>query len=135
MTAVSLAAGHTQPPGSGDPPGGPPQTLADEHMLLLGQVAVRAGELLAAAARGRWPAAELAALTGYIRAEVLRQVADEEMLLFPPPLPLPPPWPATMPGSAPAPTSSSGWPRGNRAWPPASLPSLPVISSPSLNAT
>jgi hypothetical protein len=43
MTAVSLAAGHTQPPGSGDPPGGPPQTLADEHMLLLGQVAVRAG--------------------------------------------------------------------------------------------
>jgi Hemerythrin HHE cation binding domain len=83
MTAVSLAAGHTQPPGSGDPPGGPPQTLADEHMLLLGQVAVRAGELLAAAARGRWPAAELAALTGYIRAEVLRQVSGEEMLLFP----------------------------------------------------
>jgi uncharacterized protein (DUF2249 family) len=83
MTSLSPAAACAQPQGSVDLPGGPPQTLTDEHVLLLGQVAVRAGEVLAATAGGRWPAAELAALTGYIQAEVLRQVSDEEMLLLP----------------------------------------------------
>nr|MDQ2876736.1 hemerythrin domain-containing protein [Actinomycetota bacterium] len=34
-------------------------------------------------AEGRWPARELAALAGYLRAEVLRQAGDEEWLLFP----------------------------------------------------
>lgn len=52
-------------------------------MLLLWQVTARAEELLAAAAEGRWPGAELAALAGYARAEVLRQASDEEALLFP----------------------------------------------------
>jgi hypothetical protein len=61
----------------------PPLTLAEEHMLLLAQVAARAEELLTAAAQGRWPAAELAALAGYVQAEVLRQTSDEERLLFP----------------------------------------------------
>jgi hypothetical protein len=43
----------------------PPLTLPGEHVLLLWQVNARAKELLAAAAGGRWPSAELAALTGY----------------------------------------------------------------------
>lgn len=66
-----------------DLPDGPPLTLAEEHLLLLWQVTARAGELLTAAAAGRWPEAELASLAGYAQAEVLRQVSDEEALLFP----------------------------------------------------
>lgn len=61
----------------------PPLTLTEEHALLLWQVTARAEELLTAAAEGRWPAAEVAALAGYARAEVLRQASDEEALLFP----------------------------------------------------
>jgi uncharacterized protein (DUF2249 family)/antitoxin (DNA-binding transcriptional repressor) of toxin-antitoxin stability system len=60
-----------------------PLTLAEEHMLLLRQVRARAEELVAAVAAGRWPGAELAALAGYAQAEVLRQVSEEEALLFP----------------------------------------------------
>jgi uncharacterized protein (DUF2249 family) len=64
---------------------GPGQSLrlADEHVSLLRQVTARAEDLLTAAADGRWPGAELAALAGYARAEVLRQASDEEALLFP----------------------------------------------------
>jgi uncharacterized protein (DUF2249 family) len=57
--------------------------LTDEHGQLLQQVAVRAEALIAAACEGRWPGRELEALLGYLRAELLRQVTDEEMLLFP----------------------------------------------------
>lgn len=57
--------------------------LADEHTQLLIQVAARAETVLAVAAEGRWPAWELQALLGYLSAEVLRQAADEEQLLFP----------------------------------------------------
>jgi uncharacterized protein (DUF2249 family) len=57
-------------------------TLAAEHVLLLDQVAARAAEVRTAAAGGRWPAAELTALAGYARAEVLRQASDEEAFLF-----------------------------------------------------
>jgi uncharacterized protein (DUF2249 family) len=60
-----------------------PLTLAEEHGLLLRQVAVRAEELLAVTADGGWPARELQALLTYMRVEVLRQAADEERLLFP----------------------------------------------------
>lgn len=60
-----------------------PLTLAEEHVLLLWQVTASAGKLLTAAEHGRWPAAELASLAGYAQAEVLRQVSDEEALLFP----------------------------------------------------
>lgn len=60
-----------------------PPTLADEHVYLLGQVTDRAERLLTVAARGQWPGAELAALAGYARAEVLRQASDEETLVFP----------------------------------------------------
>ncbi len=61
----------------------PPLTLAEEHVLLLWQLVARAEELLAAATDGRWPGAELTALAGYAQAEVRRQAADEEALLFP----------------------------------------------------
>ncbi len=83
MTVASLAAGYGRSPGSAELPGGPPLTLADEHVLLLEQVAARAGELLTALVRGRWPGAELKALVGYAGAEVLRQASEEETLLFP----------------------------------------------------
>lgn len=58
-------------------------TLAEEHLLLMGQVTRRAQAVLAQAAAGRWPAREARALLGYLRAEVLRQASDEEWLLFP----------------------------------------------------
>ncbi len=57
--------------------------LTGEHRQLLTQVAVRAEGLMAAARAGRWPPRELEALTGYLRAEIIRQVANEETLLFP----------------------------------------------------
>jgi uncharacterized protein (DUF2249 family) len=61
----------------------PPLTLAEEHALLLWQVSESADKLLTATEHGRWPGAELAALAGYAHAEVLRQMSDEEALLFP----------------------------------------------------
>ena len=64
-------------------PEDPPLSLADEHGLLLRQVAVRAEELLAVASVGGWPSRELEALLTYMRVEVLRQAHDEERLLFP----------------------------------------------------
>lgn len=60
-----------------------PLTLAEEHGLLLRQMAARAEELLAVTADGGWPARELQALLTYMRVEVLRHAADEERLLFP----------------------------------------------------
>lgn len=83
MSAVSRGPGDVQPAGFAGLPGGRPLTLADEHVLLLWQVTERARELTAAAARGQWPGAELASLAACARSEVLRQVSDEETLMFP----------------------------------------------------
>lgn len=83
MGDASLMPGREPPTGPADLITRSPVTLADEHMQLLWQVTARAEELLTAAARGRWPRAELAALVGYAQAEVLRQASDEEALLFP----------------------------------------------------
>lgn len=83
MAEVQLAARRKQPTEPTGQTTTPPLTLAEEHMLLLGQVTARAEELLTVAAHGRWPAAELAALADYARAELLRQASDEETLLFP----------------------------------------------------
>ena len=58
-------------------------TLTGEHSLPLRQVAIRAEDALAVIAESRWPTAELRALIGYHREEVLRQAGDEEWLLFP----------------------------------------------------
>ena len=83
MTTVSQTPRYQPPRTAAAPPGGPPLTLADEHALLLSQVLTRAEDLLAVTAEDRWPARELQALVGYLRAEVLGQDADEERLLFP----------------------------------------------------
>lgn len=80
--AITQAFSSPSAPAAGGRPGRAPG-LAGEHGQLLRQVAVRAEALLAATAAGRWPARELEALLGYLRAEILRQAADEEMLLFP----------------------------------------------------
>jgi uncharacterized protein (DUF2249 family) len=83
MAELSLVPGNGGQAGPADADGGGPLTLAEEHVLLLWQVAARAAELLTAAADGRWPGAELAALADYAQAELLSQVSDEEALLFP----------------------------------------------------
>jgi uncharacterized protein (DUF2249 family) len=83
MTTASQTPGYQPPQTPAGMPVGPPLTLAGEHALLLGQVMIRAEDLLAVTAEDRWPARELQALVGYLRAEVLGQDADEERLLFP----------------------------------------------------
>jgi Hemerythrin HHE cation binding domain len=83
MTEVDLAARSGQPAESAGLTARPPLTLAEEHVLLLWQVTASAEKLLTTADHGRWPGAELAALAGYAQAEVMRQVSDEEALLFP----------------------------------------------------
>lgn len=82
MKIMHGAPGEEQVHAAAAAAGGPPLTLAGEHALLLEQVAIRADDVLAVAARNRWPARELQRLLGYLRAEVLRQAGDEEMLLF-----------------------------------------------------
>ena len=66
---------HVRPPAAG----GQPLTLAEGHALLLEQVAVRAGDVLTAI-DGGGGLLGLQALVGYLRAEVLRQAADQEWL-------------------------------------------------------
>ena len=83
MAEVRMTPRHGQPPRSAGQAARPPLTLAEEHVLLLWQVTASAEKLLTTAERGRWPAAELTALAGYARAQVLRQASDEESLLFP----------------------------------------------------
>ena len=83
MTAVNLAPSQGRQPGPAGLAARPSLTLAEEHVLVLWQVTTSAEKLLAAAEHGRWPGAELTALAGYARAEVLRQASDEEALLFP----------------------------------------------------
>lgn len=82
MTTSEKMLRRDKGPGTGNFPG-PPQTLAEEHALLLAQVTLRARDVLTATAGGRWPAWELQALAGYLRAEVLHHAEDEEWLLFP----------------------------------------------------
>jgi len=69
--------------GAGGSPASRTLDLTEEHRQLLRQVAVRAEELMAAVRADRWPARELEALLGYLRAEIIRQTVDEETLLFP----------------------------------------------------
>jgi uncharacterized protein (DUF2249 family) len=83
MTEVSLRSSRGRRTGAADPTARPSLTLAEEHMLVLWQVTASAEKLLSMAEHGRWPGAELTALAGYARAEVLRQASDEETLLFP----------------------------------------------------
>lgn len=83
MAEVSLMPSHGRRTGPAKPSARSSLTLAEEHMLVLWQVTASAEKLLSTAEHGRWPGAELTALAGYARAEVLRQASDEEALLFP----------------------------------------------------
>ncbi len=57
-------------------------SLPGEHAVLSRDVRDRAEAVLHGAEAGRWPAHELAALVDYLQLEVLRQIVDEEWLLF-----------------------------------------------------
>lgn len=59
------------------------RTFADEHALLLRDVRRRTTPVAVLIETGTWPAAELRTLIRFLRSVVLRQVADEERLLFP----------------------------------------------------
>ena len=59
-------------------------TLAGEHALLMRDLVRRAAPLLARLDAEAWPEAELGALINFLHSAVLRQVSDEEALLFPP---------------------------------------------------
>ena len=65
-------------------------TLAGEHALLMSAVARRAAPVRTLLDTLVWPHAELSILTEFLRAAVLRQVSDEEVLLFPPDATAPP---------------------------------------------
>jgi uncharacterized protein (DUF2249 family) len=57
-------------------------TLSAEHAGLLREVSVRADAVTAAVNEDHWPTRELHRLLDYLHVEVLRQVVDEEWLLF-----------------------------------------------------
>jgi uncharacterized protein (DUF2249 family) len=70
------------PPTSTAPAPPSATSLSDEHALLRREVTARAELVLREADEGRWPATELTALVDYLHLEVLRQIVDEEWLLF-----------------------------------------------------
>lgn len=59
------------------------RTLVDEHALLLQGVQRRVWPILALIEAGSWPTAELNTLVRFLRESLLRQLSDEEVLLFP----------------------------------------------------
>lgn len=59
-----------------------PKSLAEEHAVLRRAVHARAEAVVRAADADSWPATALTELVNYLQLEVLRQIADEEWLLF-----------------------------------------------------
>lgn len=114
MTEADLSPRHWLLPGSPGLAARPPLTLAEEHVPLLLEVTASTEKLLAAPGQGRGACAELAALAGRARAEVLRQVSDEEALLFPA-VPSQEGWPGITRGCAPALSYWSARPPGSTA--------------------
>jgi uncharacterized protein (DUF2249 family) len=57
-------------------------SLAEEHAVLREAVHARAEPVVRAAEAGDWPTTELSELVNYLQLEVLRQITDEEWLLF-----------------------------------------------------
>jgi uncharacterized protein (DUF2249 family) len=57
-------------------------SLHDEHAMLVREVTMRAQAVTAEADQGSWPQAQLRELLNYLHLEVLRQLVDEEWLLF-----------------------------------------------------
>jgi uncharacterized protein (DUF2249 family) len=60
----------------------PPATLSDEHALLISEMIGRVDAVERAIDDDRWPHDELRELVNYLHLEVLRQIVDEEWLLF-----------------------------------------------------
>lgn len=63
-------------------PSRPQPTLVGEHALLLNAVTARANDVLGETDQDRWPVTALYQLLDYLHLEVLRQIVDEEWLLF-----------------------------------------------------
>lgn len=59
------------------------RTLSGEHAILMRDVEHRAAPVLALLGTRTWPHAELGVLASFLRTTVLRQVSDEEALLYP----------------------------------------------------
>jgi uncharacterized protein (DUF2249 family) len=57
-------------------------SLAGEHSVLRREVTTRAEPVLREADAGHWPARELRAFVDYLQLEVLRQVSDEDYLIY-----------------------------------------------------
>jgi uncharacterized protein (DUF2249 family)/hemerythrin-like domain-containing protein len=57
-------------------------SLQAEHAVLLREVRRRAESVISMADEGRWPERELRELLNYLHLEILRQVVEEEWLLF-----------------------------------------------------
>ncbi|HET8570322.1 MAG TPA: hemerythrin domain-containing protein [Candidatus Limnocylindria bacterium] len=77
MTPASITA-HTERDAAGAG-----HTLAGEHARLMRDVERRAAPVLTLLDAHAWPHAELGTLTKLLRADVLRQVSDEEVHLYP----------------------------------------------------
>jgi uncharacterized protein (DUF2249 family) len=78
MTDATWLQGADGPPAARTEP----STLAEEHALLMREVAKRERAVLEETSRGRLPQPELQELLKYLHLEVLRQATDEQWLLF-----------------------------------------------------
>src|SRR4051794_19356650 len=79
MTMSDSTRGRVQTPQAQD---ARTASLKDEHALLMREVGARAEAVTSVADHGRWPEAPLRELLNYLHLEVLRQVVEEEWLLF-----------------------------------------------------
>lgn len=70
------------PPASGESTAAASSTLSDEHAQLVREVTARADALIQETDADRWPEHQLQELVNYLQLEVLRQIVDEEWLLF-----------------------------------------------------
>jgi hypothetical protein len=82
MTNLSVDGARPEPTSGTLTSSFPSATLPEEHTVLQRNVLIRATALIIETDAGRWPKTELSELLNYLRLEVLRQVADEEWLLF-----------------------------------------------------
>jgi uncharacterized protein (DUF2249 family) len=77
-------ATHPSRPAAGAPPPSEPASvhLTGQHAFMVSEVNARARDVLSEADRGRWPSVKLHQLLNYLHLEVLRQLTDEEWLVF-----------------------------------------------------
>lgn len=84
MTPTSCAPPPEHRPAERDGSSSDAHRLVGGHARLLRDVARRAAPVVVLLDARVWPHAELGTLTRYVRTAVLRQVSDEEVLLYPP---------------------------------------------------